>query len=370
MAECNMTKPHEARHGHSSTTGPGGSPVWIAVDRLAATAPTISDLTAHRLHLVEAHRLRSIGATVPAPLAEAERIGALMRLAAPVVLGRAREAYDGKLVLLKGPEVAASYPNPGMRPFTDLDLLAHDAEGAQQALVRAGFVPLSAADGYDELHHLAPLVLPGLPVIVEVHRTPKWLPWMTPPSNEELFADAVPSAAGAEGILGLCPEHHALVLAAHAWSHAPLGRILDLVDVTAVAGDPDAASLASLAANWGMGRVWRLTTRTIAHVLFGERDSPAALRIWARNLERVSGRTVAAWHLERWIGPYWAMHPMSASKACFVSVRTDLRRVPGETWRDKLTRSCLALRNASLRRVDHDDEWNRRRDGDTPTRGG
>ena len=42
------------------------------------------------------------------------------------------------MVLMKGLEVGAYYPDPGLRPFRDLDLLVDDAERAQQALIEAG----------------------------------------------------------------------------------------------------------------------------------------------------------------------------------------------------------------------------------------
>ena len=346
----------------------GGSPLWAGVDRLAATAPTLGDLIAHRLHLVEARRLRRRGEPVPEELSSAERGAALMRLGASAVLGRAREAYDGSLVLLKGPEVAASYPDPGMRPFTDLDLLPENADAAQAALVAAGFMPLSDASAYDELHHLAPLALPGLPVIVEVHRTPKWLSWMTPPANEELFAAAVPSSTGAKGILGLRRDHHALVLAAHSWSHNALGRILDMVDIAAVGLNEPAEHLEHLGRQWGMVRVWGSTVAVIDHLLLGYGRRSVALHTWARNLRDVRSRTVLGWHLERWIGPYWGMGPVPATRQLINAVWDDARPMPGETWGDKLVRSQLAIRHALRRRSQHDAEWGRirqARTGDT-----
>ena len=59
-------------------------------------------------------------------------------LVAPALLKRAREAYDGPLLLVKGPELTARYPD-GARRFGDLDLVAGDAEEAQAALLAAGF---------------------------------------------------------------------------------------------------------------------------------------------------------------------------------------------------------------------------------------
>ncbi len=39
----------------------------------------------------------------------------MISMAAPLLLRRARAAYDGELMLMKGPEVAARYPHPSDR---------------------------------------------------------------------------------------------------------------------------------------------------------------------------------------------------------------------------------------------------------------
>ena len=59
------------------------------------------------------------------------------------ILGKARCAYGGALMLMKGPEVAAHYPLPSDRPFRDLDLLVEYPAAAHRALIGAGFVQVA-----------------------------------------------------------------------------------------------------------------------------------------------------------------------------------------------------------------------------------
>jgi hypothetical protein len=263
----------------------------------------------------------------------------------PVILKRIRDSYDGQLILIKGPEVAHRYPTT-CRPFGDLDILADDAEGAQQALVAAGFEQIGFNDSYYEgLHHLRPLRLPEAPSLhVEIHRRPNWLDWTDPPSNTELFANAVPALCKADGFLGLPLTHHVLVLAAHSWIELPLRRILDLVDVLAVSPHgADRENVQELADLWSMGRVWR-TTITAADALVLNGPMPSSLRIWARNLRAVRDRTVLENHMRRWLSGFWALPPYTASKAGIVAVAHDLTPVPGESWTDKLRRVSGAIR--------------------------
>ena len=43
------------------------------------------------------------------------------QLTLPMLLRRARSAYDGRLMLMKGPEAAVHHPHPSDRVFRDLD---------------------------------------------------------------------------------------------------------------------------------------------------------------------------------------------------------------------------------------------------------
>ena len=50
-----------------------------------------------------------------------------------------------ELILMKGPEAAARYPDPALRPFCDLDFLVDDPAAAHRALMAAGFVEVGDA---------------------------------------------------------------------------------------------------------------------------------------------------------------------------------------------------------------------------------
>ena len=120
----------------------------------------------------------------------------MVGLAAIHLLQRVRAGDDGRIVLMKGLEVGAHYPDSALRPFRDLDLLVDDADLAQQELIEAGFEPTGDERLYVGIHHLRPLRWPGLPLVIEIHDRPKWLDWQAPPPTAELLNAAVPSRAG------------------------------------------------------------------------------------------------------------------------------------------------------------------------------
>jgi hypothetical protein len=274
-----------------------------------------------------------------------EGVAAMSELALPALLQRVRETCDGELVLIKGAEVAIDYPGPRLRRFGDVDLLASDAHAAQAALLAAGFVEVGEAWRYENIHHLRALWWPGLPLIVEVHERPKWPDGLAEPPVEELLAAAVPSRVGVEGIAALPPAEHALLLAAHAWAHEPLGRLGQLVDVAATLSRTDAREVEALARRRGCLRMWRATHRAVRAVVEGEGHSPA-VALWARHLRAVRERTVFEMHVTEAVGPAWGGAPVEAPRA--------LRRLPGETWGAKLARTARALANARVSKADHD----------------
>jgi hypothetical protein len=334
VADIPETLPHAPRSGP-----------WRGVDALVDRTERIEDLRAHGLHLLAAARLRATGRPVPARLETEERAAAFLTVAASVLLERARDAYDGRLVLVKGPELAARYPEPARRPFSDLDLLADDAPAAQAALVAAGFTPVGPPAKYAGIHHLRPLRSPGLPLAIEVHERPKWIAGQAPPPTEELLAATVPSACGVAGIEALEPAHHALLVAVHSWAHAPLARLLHLVDVAALEPETDAQAAAQLARAWGLGRGWEVARAAAASALDG---GPRSLpeRLWARSLRAVRERTVAEAHLEDWLAPFWALPAGPAARTSAGAVAVALRPRPGEPLRVKLRRSAWACRHA------------------------
>ena len=205
------------------------------------------------------------------------------------------------MLVLKGPELAARYPNRS-RLFGDLDILVTDANETQRALIAAGFVELDDPEGlWVGIHHLPRLSWPGLPLHIEVHSRPKWLEGSSPPRIEELFEAAVPTSSGVPGLLAPSPAHHAILVAAHAWAHQPLGRLRDLVDVGALAAEADPWELDDQARKWGVPRLVATTMDALEAVLRGRRTTP--LRLWAGHVAEVRDQTVFEHHLERMLAP-------------------------------------------------------------------
>jgi hypothetical protein len=322
--------------------------MWERVDQLLARAPHEHALRLHRVELLEARRLRAHGLPL-GPLVADEAAALLSDLAVAPLLSRVRAACDGPLVLLKGAEVSLDYPAPRLRRFCDLDLLTDDAPGAQAALLDAGF---RAIEDEDSEHHLRALHWPGLPLAVEVHHRPHWPHGVPAPASAELLASAVPSRVAVDGIRALPPAFHALLLAAHAWSHDQLGRLGNLIDVAVTlqrAGDPEVAALAR---RWGCTRLWRTTRAAIAALLEG-RGRSAAVATWARHLADVRDRTVLEWHVTQALAPLWGLPRRRVPAALLAQLRATAAPAEAEPWRVKLRRAGLALSHAGTARAEH-----------------
>lgn len=336
-------------------------PLWDALDEVVARAPGVVDLRAHGLHLVAAARLRRLGRPLPPELADDQQKAALRSLAVPVLLERIRAACEGPILLLKGYEVALHYPAPTLRPFADIDVLVPDPERAFRALTAAGFRPLGPSeDYYDGLHHLRPLCLPSLPVVVEVHRRPVWVRWSAAPSVEELVEHAVPSLSGVDGIQTLAPAQHALVVAAHSWAGAPLRRIGDVVDSAALAAGVEPGAIDAWARRWDVDGLWRYLER-VADTLFAGAPPPASVRTWGRSALQVREATVFEQHERRLLGAFAVLPLRRALWQAAVELASDVMPVRGETWGMKLRRTALALRNAFVGRSRHEAALKKRR---------
>jgi hypothetical protein len=323
-----------------------GAVDWDRVDTLVDRAAGPRDLFVHRLHLIAAQRARTLGNPVDPALADAARGAAIRALALAPLLARVRASYDGRLLVMKGPEVAARYRHPGTRDFKDVDLLAEDAAGAQRAMLAAGFVEVDDASIYEDIHHLRPLMWPGLPLLIELHSEPKWVPWGDPPSAGELFEAAT---VAADGLLRPDPAQHAVLLAVHGWAHEPLRRLGDLLDVAVMSeGDPAAAARA-----WGCERLWATSERA-ADALFGVSPTPPSVRVWGRHLAEVRERSVFETHLTRWLDPLWTA-PARPGRAARRALAEDLLPAGGEGWAPKLSRARRAARGAGLAKSHYDD---------------
>ena len=320
-------------------------PLWPAVGALIDSA-SIDGVLAHKLAPLAAGRRRSAGRPVPEAFAAEERAASFAALSAVGLLQRIREIGDGPIVLLKGPEVAALYPQNGRR-FGDIDVLTPDALGLHRSLLEHGFEVVETPFDHEEHHHLEPLRWPVIPLYVEVHAAPNWPQGIAAPPVAEILEAAVPSVVEIEGLSAPSRLHHALLLAAHSWAHEPLQTLRDLIDVAVLAAEEDPADLRRAAASWGLGRVWDTTRRAMDALFFGGPPS-AALGLWARHLGAVRERTVFETHLQAALHPFWERPFASATTDSLAAIRADLLPAQGESWGMKLGRVPRAFREAHL----------------------
>jgi hypothetical protein len=335
--------------------------LWEAVDALVDRSRGLADLRAHGLQLIAAARLRELGREIPTELAEEKRRAAARVLAAPVVLERVRAACDGPLLLMKGYEVALRYQDPTLRPFSDIDLLASEPERAFRSLTNAGFEAVGfPEDHYDRLHHLRPVCLPSLPLVIEIHRKPVWIPWSPAPSVDELLEHAVPSRTGLDGLLTLDPGQHALAVAAHSWAEAPLRKIVDVIDCALLSSEAGPGAVDEWARRWDLQGLWNFVER-VQDVLLDDRRTQTSLPRWSRSTLQVRDATVLEQHERRLLAPFSVLPYRRALVRSLVELGNEVRPEGGESWAAKLRRMGLALRNAFTSRSRHDAELNRRR---------
>jgi hypothetical protein len=332
--------------------------LWSTIDDLVDRAPGTGDLRAHGLQLLAGARFRAVGRPVPDEVALEERRAAVATLAVPALLQRARASYDGQLLIMKGAAVALHYRDPSLRPFNDIDLLADDADAAQRALLAAGFRPIGSLEDEDVGYHVCPLAWPGLPIRIELHRRPHWVEGLAQPSVPEILVAAEPSGLGIDGILAPARHHHALLLAVHAWTHEPLRRLIELIDVAAITHGTDRTAVRALARRWGCERLWRTTELVVDAVLYGTAP-PIALRTWARHLSDARERTILETRLLRFAGPAWGLPVRRVPRELLGASVRHLSRRDGERWRTKVVRAGRLARIAArprseLRRIGQD----------------
>jgi hypothetical protein len=149
-------------------------------------------------------------------------------------------------VVFKGPAVAARYPDPGLRPMDDIDLLLPraDHQHALDALGRAGWQVTRAGDGdhYDTVltHHDIPSFL------LEVHygledasERPTAL------DSDRLWAQRQPLECVGTPAFGLPPAEELVVLAAHAGKpHHRFVRLVWMADLTMIVGHAETHDIA------------------------------------------------------------------------------------------------------------------------------
>lgn len=149
--------------------------------------------------------------------------------------------------------------------------------------------------------------------MIEVHRTPKWPNGFSAPDSAAVFAATVPAPWGGGLVLTLPPSHHAVIVAAHAWAHRPLRRLMDLLDLTVLLEAGNRAEATAIAGGWGVASILASTTAA-ADAIFGDRRRTLPLRSWARNLPAARERSPREAWLERYLAPFSAHAALPASR--------------------------------------------------------
>lgn len=327
---------------------------WRRIDALIDTSPSLGDLRTHGLQLLAARRWSAAGTPLPGDLVHEVMQATWRTRTAPRVLDVVRLVCDGPIMLIKGPAVAARYPDPTTRPFVDLDLLVPDPQATQTALLAAGFrLSCDPADYPEYLHHLPPVHSLDHPIPLELHSRLKWVDGLSAPTLEVLAAAAEPTALGVDGILTPPPAHHALVLAGHLWAHDPLTRLLRLLDIAVLMDATSREEIDSLAEAWGMSRLWS-STAAVAESLFGTADQdPWPLRTWAQALRRAREPSVWELHLSRLLSPLAIHAPLPAVRALGAAVAGFALPHDGEPWRRKIARTRQQIARPAMRRSEH-----------------
>jgi hypothetical protein len=332
--------------------GPKDSGLSKRLEQLIDQAPSVGVLRAHRLHLAAARIWRSRGVEVPEELIDSEHLAEVMAIAAPLLLARACAAYDGRLLLMKGAEVAAWYQCPSDRAFRDLDLLADDAPAAQRALIDAGFIEIDDPNWYGDKQHLCPLAWPGLPLVVEVHRHPNQPAWLPRAGVAEIIETATASATEVDGLLAPAPAVHALLLVAHSWISSPLRRLADLLDLSTILGPAGREDAYQVARRWGWDGMLGVSLAA-TDAVFGDVGRSVSVGVWARHLTGVRDQTVLEDHLARIAAPVSALPLRRLPNALARVLRDTAARREAESWADKRRRTRLAAAHAFTPQTSH-----------------
>jgi hypothetical protein len=275
--------------------------LWTALDRIIAAAPDAAALRTHGLGPIAAWRMRERGESVPPEIERLALGAAYASVTAAPLLQKVVDILQEPVLVLKGPEVARHYPERTLRTYGDLDILVADLPSAERRLIDAGFTELMPGKKVEGHHHDSPLGFGVMALMVELHRDPGWLRWLTPPSDSELFFSALPSSTGVAGAYTLPPEQLALFLASHAWRHGPYTSLIHLIDIELLRQQTDPLEMTALARLWGIEKVWFSLCAMIDWYLYQEGAPPNSVhRWWARHLADTRERTLLEFYLANW----------------------------------------------------------------------
>ena len=265
------------------------------------------------------------------------------------------------MLLMEGPEVAKLYVDPAVRNFRDVDLIVPNAPDTQRRLLSAGFVETGDPKLFENIHHLRPLLWPGLPLLLEVHHRPKW---------SIRCATGGRRVDGGRGAEPLGRGRRAHTLAGAPRRHGGGARLGSSAALAATGPDRRGpargrgrnARARKVAGSWAFKRYGppprvpstRFSARggdprrsRSGHDIFPPRASrPFSSRTFRTRCRRCGGCPARI-----------------AIAAAAGAVGADLRPEEGEGWPAKLTRSRAALANAFVRKSKHDEALDAARGG-------
>ena len=242
------------------------------------------------------------------------------------ILQRVRDVAPGRLLIFKGPEIAARYPEPYHRAYSDLDVLAERPADVHRALREAGWDAAHAGGHFDCTHQFPPLVDAGTALPIEVHRRLAWPAWVRAPRPEALLERAVPSRLDIDGLETLDPVDHTLQLCAHSWLHRPFRTLRDLLDVELLRRECDARELDRRAREWGLEKLWRLTVRASDYLFHGIGRCPFGLALLGRHVLAVRRTSRGSEIAMKALGRFAVTTPWRALQSAWVELAIKVKR--------------------------------------------
>jgi hypothetical protein len=202
-------------------------------------------------------------------------------------------------LVVKGAALAERYPEPGLRPMVDVDIVLpaaqHDA--AVAALTAIGWEHVRGPGPTDHSSGLVHAGLPGLPL--ELHASlGTWRDRGCGPTSEELWRRRRPARYFGVDAFGLGPEDELGMLIAHAGKpDHRFGRILWMADLVVVAASR-AIDWDRVAANAERGGYRTAVAIALTQAARLGLDAPAALR--APVARGVRGRALEPLFADDW----------------------------------------------------------------------
>lgn len=225
----------------------GGADLCWAVS--VASEHRIGPLLWRALGAAHFNSLGPDGATLRG-MAEASKMEALLLLPKAVALA-VRPLTDAGLepVVFKGPAVAARYPEPGLRPMDDIDLLLPQTHHrrALDVLGHAGWQVVHPGGRHTNATVLIHSEVPSL--FLEVHYALEGASQrVTALDPSTLWAMRRPLECMGTSAFGLPPAEELVVLAAHAGGpHHRFGRLVWMADLAMIVG---AAAMRGTVVDW------------------------------------------------------------------------------------------------------------------------